>query len=296
MAEILDGKRISAQIRGEIRAQVKVLSDQNFLVPGLAVLLVGENPASNLYVSRKQADCREVGFFTREFRFAVTATQEEILACINSLNADEAIHGILVQLPLPKHLNEQAILRAIASEKDVDGFHPLSMGKLITGEETFFPCTPFGIIELLHRHSIPIAGKKALVIGRSNIVGKPMALLLLREHATVTIAHSRTINMEQEVAMAEILVVSIGKPTIIPGKWIRPGAVVIDVGINFVSDPKDPGKTRLIGDVDFEGAQKRAAYITPVPGGVGPMTRTMLLLNTLKARNNLSCTTKNLGE
>jgi len=285
MAEILNGKELAAAIREEIREKVRLISQKHEPIPGLAVILVGSNPASVSYIAGKKKACQEVGFYSKEISLKEDTPQEALCQNIRILNKDPKIHGILVQLPLPKHIDTELVIRQIAPEKDVDGFHPINMGSLLLGEHSFVPCTPLGILEILKRKNIPISGKKALVIGRSNIVGKPMGVLLLRENATVTFAHSKTLNLEEEIAKAEILVSAIGKPQFIKGEWIKEGAVVIDVGINYVPDPKNPNSNRMVGDVDFETAKNRASFITPVPGGVGPMTNAMLLANTLKARN-----------
>ena len=283
MAIILDGKKLSETIKNEIAAEVKKLADSSKPVPGLAVLIVGNNPASKTYVSSKKKACAATGIYSLEVALDESITQEKLIEEINKLNNDEKINGILLQLPLPKHLDEHAALEAIKPEKDVDGFHPINVGKLYIGLDTFVPCTPKGIMELLKRYEVSIAGKNAVVIGRSNIVGKPIAALLMKENATVTIAHSKTQNLPELVKTADIVVAAIGKPNFVKGEWIKEGAVVIDVGINSVDDPTSPKGYKLVGDVEYEEASKRASYITPVPGGVGPMTIAMLLSNTLKA-------------
>jgi methylenetetrahydrofolate dehydrogenase (NADP+)/methenyltetrahydrofolate cyclohydrolase len=247
------------------------------IVPGLAVVLVGDDPASRVYVGSKEKACQQLGIYSEVHRLPASTTQEDLLFLIGKLNRQSNINGILVQLPLPKHIEEKAVLDAISVTKDVDGFHPMSVGNLVIGDESLLPCTPAGVIELVKRSGIDISGKHAVVIGRSNIVGKPVAMLLLREHATVTICHSRTADMEAIAKTADILVVAIGKPKAIGRRFVKPGAVVIDVGINRLPDGK------LAGDVDFEDVLDVAGYVTPVPGGVGPMTITMLMLNTLKA-------------
>ena len=279
-ATIIDGKAISNAIRGEIRAETEALKACG-IVPGLAVVLVGDDPASKVYVRNKEKACLETGFHSEVHRLPAETTQDELLALIDRLNGDPAIHGILVQLPLPKHIDEKAVIGAIRPDKDVDGFHPVNTGNLVIGDDSLLPCTPAGCIELLKRSGIAIAGKRAVVIGRSNIVGKPAALLLLREHATVTICHSRTANLEEIARQADILVVAIGKPKAIDARYVKPGAVVLDVGVNRLPDGK------LAGDVDFESASEVAGWITPVPGGVGPMTITMLLRNTLIAAKRI---------
>ncbi|RCK78591.1 MAG: Methylenetetrahydrofolate dehydrogenase (NADP+) [Candidatus Ozemobacter sibiricus] len=286
-ATILDGAATARTIRDEVAAAVAALRQAGGPPPGLAVVLVGEDPASRVYVAQKHKACQEAGFHSEVITLPGTASEAHVLAEIARLNADPAIHGILVQVPLPSQIDQSRVMHAIDPRKDVDGFHPVNVGKLTMGDDTFFPCTPLGCLELLKRYRIPIQGKRALVIGRSNIVGKPVALLLLREHATVTIGHSRTVDLPGEVARADIVVAALGKPRFVQGAWIKEGAVVLDVGINQVPHPDQPGKTRLVGDVDFETARERAAFITPVPGGAGPMTIAMLLQNTLKARHLL---------
>ena len=284
MATILDGKKLSDTIKSEIGKEVKKLTESSHFPPGLAVIIVGNNPASKTYVSSKKKACAATGIYSIEIALDESISQEKLIEEINKLNNDEKINGILLQLPLPKHLDEHAALEAINPEKDVDGFHPINVGKLYIGLDTFVPCTPKGIMELLKRYEVTIAGKNAVVIGRSNIVGKPIAALLMKENATVTIAHSKTQNLPELVKTADIVVAAIGKPNYVKGEWIKEGAVVVDVGINSVDDPSSPKGYRLVGDVEFDEAEKRASYITPVPGGVGPMTIAMLLSNTLKAR------------
>lgn len=275
-AQIIEGKKISDLIREEMRQKTADLKEQG-VIPGLAVVLVGEDAASKVYVSSKEKACQQLGFYSEVHRLSETASEEELLTLIDTLNNQKSINGILVQLPLPKHINEKAVIDAISVDKDVDGFHPESVGNLVIGDDSLLPCTPAGVIELIKRSGVEIAGKHAVVIGRSNIVGKPVAMLLLREHATVTICHSRTSNMEELARQADILVVAIGKAKAIDRKFVKPGAIVIDVGINRLSNGK------LAGDVDFEDCLETAGYITPVPGGVGPMTITMLMSNTITA-------------
>ena len=284
MATILDGKKLSETINSEIAEEVKKLADSSKDVPGLAVIIVGDNPASKVYVASKKKACAKAGIFSLEVALDKNITQEKLIEEIQKLNNDDRINGILLQLPLPKHLDEHVALEAISPEKDVDGFHPTNVGKLYIGLDTFIPCTPKGVIEILKRYNISISGKNAVVIGRSNIVGKPVAALLMKENATVTIAHSKTQNLPELVKNSDIVVSAIGKPKFVKGEWIKEGAVVIDVGINSVDDPSSPKGYKLVGDVEFEEASKRASYITPVPGGVGPMTIAMLLSNTLKAK------------
>jgi methylenetetrahydrofolate dehydrogenase (NADP+) / methenyltetrahydrofolate cyclohydrolase len=278
---IIDGKQISAKVKGEVAEAVKGLASRGIRV-GLTVVRVGEDPASAIYVRGKRKDCEEVGIHSDEHHLPATTSQADLLALVARLNADPAVHGILVQLPLPKGIDERAILDAISPAKDADGFHPFNVGALsigITGVPR--PCTPAGVMRMLDEAKVDPKGKRAIVIGRSNIVGKPMAAMLLERHATVTIAHSRTADLAAEVARAEIVVAAIGKAELVKGEWIREGATVIDVGMNRLADGK------LVGDVEYELAARRAAAITPVPGGVGPMTRAMLLVNTVE----LACRT-----
>ena len=287
MAIILDGKKLSETIKSEIGEEVKKLADSSQLPPGLAVIIVGNNPASKVYVSSKKKACAATGIYSLEVALDENITQDKLLDEINKLNNNDKIHGILLQLPLPKHLDEHKALEAISPDKDVDGFHPTNVGKLYIGLDTFVPCTPKGVIEILKRYNISISGKNAVVIGRSNIVGKPVAALLMKENATVTIAHSKTQNLPELVKKSDIVVAAIGKPNFVKGEWIKEGAVVVDVGINSVDDPSSQKGYRLVGDVEFEEAEKKASFITPVPGGVGPMTIAMLLSNTLKSRKNI---------
>lgn len=273
MAMIIDGKAISAKVREEIRLEVEKMDKK----PGLAVIIVGEDPASKVYVRNKAKGCEEVGFYSEVHALPENTTESELLALINKLNDSDKINGILVQLPLPKHLDEKAVINAIRPDKDVDAFHPVNTGKIMIGDYDFLPCTPAGVMRLLSESGIEVSGKKCVVVGRSNIVGKPQAMLLLQQNGTVTICHSRTKNLKEECLGADILVVAIGKAKFITGEYIKPGATVIDVGM----DRDENGK--LCGDVDFESAEKVAGAITPVPGGVGPMTIAMLLTNTLKS-------------
>ena len=277
MAMRIDGKAISAQIRGEIREACEVFVAENGYAPGLAVVIVGEDPASQVYVRNKKRACEEVGFYSEGYELPENTTQEELNALVDKLNADERIHGILVQLPLPKHLNETEVLLRIRPEKDVDAFHPYNVGKIMIGNPDFLPCTPAGVMALLERSNIEIAGKKCVVIGRSNIVGKPMAMLLLHANGTVTVCHSRTKDLAAVTREADILVVAIGRADFVGADMVKEGAVVIDVGMNRRADGK------LTGDVDFAAVEPIASAITPVPGGVGPMTITMLMQNTLTA-------------
>ena len=273
MAIILDGKALAAKCKQEVKKEAESLAR----TPGLAVIIVGNNPASRVYVNSKRKDCEECGFLSEEYALPEETTQGELISLIQQLNVREDIDGILCQLPLPDGIDEEAVLMAISPEKDVDGFHPMNMGALLVGKEGFLPCTPYGIMEILKEYDIDPKGKRCVVIGRSNIVGKPMALLLLRENCTVTVCHSRTKNLPEICRTADILVAAIGKPRFIKGDWIKPGAAVIDVGINRLEDGS------ITGDVDYEAASQVAGWITPVPGGVGPMTIAMLLKNTLEA-------------
>ena len=277
MAKIIDGKAISAQIRSELAEETMAFLDKNGFVPGLAVVIVGEDPASQVYVRNKCRACEEVGFYSESYELAADTTQEELEALIDELNENPEIHGILVQLPLPKHLDETRVLLKIRPEKDVDAFHPYNVGKIMIGDYSFLPCTPAGVMALLERSGVEIVGKNCVVIGRSNIVGKPMAMLLLHANGTVTICHSRTKNLAEVCREADILVVAIGKADFVGADMVKPGAVVIDVGMNRRADGK------LTGDVNFAEVEPIASAITPVPGGVGPMTITMLMQNTLTA-------------
>ncbi|MGW8442307.1 bifunctional methylenetetrahydrofolate dehydrogenase/methenyltetrahydrofolate cyclohydrolase FolD [Paenibacillus sp. S33] len=275
-APIIDGKQISQDIRASIQQEVIRLKEHRFQ-PGLAVVLVGEDPASQVYVKNKEKACHDLGYYSEVHRLSADTSQEALLKLVDKLNHQSTIHGILVQLPLPKHIHEKAVIDAIAVEKDVDGFHPVNVGNLVIGDDSLLPCTPAGVIELIKRAGVEIAGKHAVVIGRSNIVGKPVSLLLQRENATVTMCHSRTANIGDLSRQADILVVAIGKANFIDASFVKPGAVVIDVGMNRLENGK------LTGDVDFESVKQVSGPITPVPGGVGPMTITMLMQNTLVA-------------
>ena len=276
MAEIIDGKKISAQVRAEIKEKCQKLIEKG-VTPGLAVIIVGEDPASKVYVRNKKKACEEVGFFSEVYELPESTTEDELLTLVKRLNTDDKIHGILVQLPLPKHLDDKIIISNINPEKDVDAFHPSNVGKIMIGEYDFLPCTPAGVMVLLEKSGIEISGKECVVVGRSNIVGKPQAMLLLHANGTVTVCHSRTKNLAEVTRRADILVVAIGKADFITGDMVKEGAVVIDVGMNRNAEGK------LTGDVDFASVEPKASYITPVPGGVGPMTITMLLQNTLTA-------------
>lgn len=280
-SKIIDGKEFAAGLRQRIAAQVATLVSQHKLKPGLAVVLVGENPASQVYVRSKGKQTVEVGMNSFEHKLPETTSQKDLLALVDKLNRDPAVNGILVQLPLPKQIDEQAVINAIDPDKDVDGFHVVNAGRLATGGEGLVPCTPLGCLLLLKSRLGTLEGKRAIVVGRSNIVGKPMAQLLIRESCTVTVAHSRTKDLPGECRRADIVVAAVGRPEMIRGDWIAPGAVVIDVGINRVDTPD--GKGRLVGDVAYDEAFRHAGAITPVPGGVGPMTIAVLLQNTVTA-------------
>ena len=279
MGELIDGKAVAARVRAEVKADVERLKAERGLVPGLTVVRVGEDPASKVYVTGKKKAAEEVGFHSWEEHPDEHVTQEALLALVEKLNADPAVHGILVQLPLPKHIDAERIISAVKPEKDVDGFHPVNAGRLSLGKPLLQPCTPYGVMRLLKEVGCNPSGKRAVVVGRSNIVGKPMALMLLAADATVTLCHRKS-NLAAEVAQADILVAAVGVPELIKGEWIKPGAVVIDVGMNRMPDGK------LKGDVEFAAAKERASFITPVPGGVGPMTIAMLMRNTLEAARN----------
>jgi methylenetetrahydrofolate dehydrogenase (NADP+)/methenyltetrahydrofolate cyclohydrolase len=280
MAAIIDGKAVAKEVQKQIKEEVEGLDRRWGWAPGLAVVLVGDDPASHIYVRNKEKACREVGIKSFEYLLPATISEKELLALVHQLNKDNDVHGILVQLPLPPHIRAEKVLEAISPRKDIDGFHPMSQGMLLLGGDGFRPCTPLGIMKLLAAAGCDPKGKTAVVVGRSNIVGKPVALMLLEKHATVTICHSRTASLRDEVGRADILVVAIGKAGLVRGDWIKPGAVVIDVGVNRLASGK------LTGDVEFDSAKERASAITPVPGGVGPMTICMLLYNTLKAAKN----------
>ena len=273
---IINGKEIGQEIRKSVEKRVEKLKQQG-VTPGLAVILVGENPASKTYVANKQKSCEAIGMFSELIKLQEDATQEALLDQIRELNEREDIHGILVQLPLPKHIDEEAVIATISPEKDVDGFSPISVGKMMLGQDTYLPCTPFGVMKLLEHSGIEVAGKHAVIVGRSHIVGKPMGQLLLQKDATVTYTHSKTPDLPAFTKQADILIAAVGRTNFITKDHIKPGAVVIDVGINRDEDNK------LCGDVDFAGVSEVASHITPVPGGVGPMTITMLLENTVQA-------------
>jgi methylenetetrahydrofolate dehydrogenase (NADP+)/methenyltetrahydrofolate cyclohydrolase len=284
LAKKIDGKQIAADLRIKMQAAVAALKAQHGWVPGLAVVMVGTHAPSQIYVRNKQKSAKEVGLNSFEYNLPATTSQDALLELITALNADQKVHGILVQLPLPQHIDPNAVIDAIAPAKDVDGFHVINAGRLAVGQPAMIPCTPKGCLYLLKDHlKLPLAGQRALVIGRSNIVGKPMAALLLAEGCTVTVAHSKTINLPDECARADIIVAAVGRPEMIKGEWIKPGAVVIDVGINRVEDSSNPKGYYVTGDVEYASAAERASAITPVPGGVGPMTIAGLISNTIKA-------------
>lgn len=276
MAKLLKGKEVSDRIKDELKEEITKLKERG-INPGLAVILVGDDPASKVYVSNKKKACEYVGINSYEYVLPAETSQDEVIELINKLNNDDKVSGILCQLPVPKHIDEQAIINAINPKKDVDAFHPVNVGKIMTGNYDFVPCTPAGVMELVKESGIDVNGKECVVVGRSNIVGKPMSMLLLHKNGTVTVCHSRTQNLAEKTRNADILVAAVGIPNFITGDMIKPGAVVIDVGINRIAPKK------LVGDVEFESAEKIAGAITPVPGGVGPMTIAMLMKNTVKA-------------
>ena len=289
-AKIIDGKAFAAKIREQVAVHVAALKAEHQITPGLAVVLVGEDPASQVYVRSKGKQTTEVGMNSYEHKLDADTSEADLLALIDQLNADPAVHGILVQLPLPDHLNEDLVINSIAPEKDVDGFHISNVGLLGTGQKSMVPCTPLGCLMMLRDHHGSLSGLDAVVIGRSNIVGKPMVQLLLNDSCTVTVAHSRTKNLPDVVRRADIVVAAVGRAQMVPGDWIKPGATVIDVGINRIDKPE--GGTRLVGDVDYDSCAAVAGAITPVPGGVGPMTIACLLANTVTA----CCRTNGVAE
>ncbi len=282
-ATVIDGKAFAANLRADIGRRVALLKQRHGLTPGLSVVLVGEDPASQVYVRNKGKATLEAGMKSDTYTLSPDASHEEVMAKVGELNNDASVHGILVQLPLPDQVDSDAILNAIDPDKDVDGFHTLNVGRLTSGQDAMAPCTPVGCMIMLKEVVGDLTGKRAIIVGRSNIVGKPMATLLLREHCTVTIAHSRTRDLAAECRRADIVIAAVGRPRMIEGDWIKPGATVIDVGINRIDDASRKSGTRLVGDVDFDEAVKVAGAITPVPGGVGPMTIACLLKNTLTA-------------
>ena len=284
---LIDGKKISDDIKYELEEKIKPLQNAGKKVPGLVTILVGEDPASTVYVNMKSKACLKIGMLSKIERLSTDTTEEELLRVVNKYNNDPNFHGILVQLPLPKQINEDKIIESIFPEKDVDGFHPSSVGNLVIGKDTFFPCTPFGIVELLKRYNIETKGKHVVVVGRSNIVGKPIANMMLQKkdgaNSIVTICHSAASDLTQYTKQADILIAAIGRANFITADMVRDDAVVIDVGINRIDDPSAKKGYRIVGDVDFENVSKKSSYITPVPGGVGPMTIAMLLWNTYKS-------------
>jgi len=285
-AKIIDGRQIAAQMREELKQRIAVLR-QRGIQPGLAVILAGDDPASQSYVKSKAKACAEIGIYSVDNRLPAAVSEEELLSRIEQFNRNERVHGILVQLPLPEHIDEVRVLMAISPEKDVDGFHPVNVGKMVIGQRCFLPCTPHGIVQMLVRSGVQLEGAEVVIVGRSNIVGKPLANLLIQKsrlgNATVTVCHTKTRNLAEHVQRADIVIAAAGRPRTITAEMVREGAVVIDVGVNRVEDPAAKNGYRLVGDVDFESVQQKASMITPVPGGVGPMTITMLLYNTVES-------------
>ena len=285
-AKIIDGKQVAADMQAELKTEVAELKKEG-IVPGLGVILVGEDPASQSYVTAKERTCAELGIYSDDNRLPANTTQEQLIALINKMNADPKINGILVQLPLPKHLNEGEVLLAISPDKDVDGFHPTNIGKMVAGQPAFLPCTPHGVIKLLQRNGVKIEGAHAVIVGRSNIVGKPIANMLIQKNAngnaTVTVCHTRTKDLASYTRQADIIIAAAGRPNTITADMVKDGVVVIDVGVNRVEDATKKRGYRLTGDVDFEAVKEKASLITPVPGGVGPMTITMLMYNTTES-------------
>ena len=285
-AKIIDGKQIAACLRSELKIEVAKLKKQS-IVPGLGVILVGQDPASQSYVTAKEQACEEIGIYSDDNRLPENTTQKELIALVNKMNADPKINGILVQLPLPKHFDESEVLLTINPEKDVDGFHPINIGKMVAGEKAFLPCTPHGVIQLLQRSGVKLEGADVVVVGRSNIVGKPVANMLIQKsptgNATVTICHTKTKDLASHTRRADIIIAAAGKPNTITADMVKDGVVVIDVGVNRIEDATKKKGFRLVGDVDFDAVKEKASLITPVPGGVGPMTITMLLYNTVES-------------
>jgi methylenetetrahydrofolate dehydrogenase (NADP+)/methenyltetrahydrofolate cyclohydrolase len=285
-AQIIDGKQVAADMRAELKNEVAKLKEKG-IVPGLGVILVGEDPASQSYVTAKERTCEDIGIYSDDNRLPAETSQEELIALVERMNKDPKIHGILVQLPLPKHLNEAEVLLKIDPAKDVDGFHPMNVGKMVVGEKAFLPCTPHGVIQLLIRSGVKIEGAEVVIVGRSNIVGKPLANMLIQKNATgnatVTVCHTRTKDLDSHTKRADILIAAAGRPNTITADMVKEGVVVIDVGVNRVEDATKKKGYRLVGDVDFEAVKEKASLITPVPGGVGPMTITMLMYNTVES-------------
>ncbi len=294
-AKIIDGKQVAADMRAELKDTVAKLKEEG-IVPGLAVVLVGEDPASKSYVTAKERACEDIGIFSDDNRLPADTSQEDLMALVDKLNKDPKINGILVQLPLPKHLDESQVLLAIDPDKDVDGFHPINVGKMVVGEDAFLPCTPHGIIQLLMRNNIKIEGAEVVIVGRSNIVGKPVANMLIQKsdtgNATVTVCHTRTKDLAAHCKRADIIIAASGYPNTVTADMVKDGAVVIDVGVNRVEDATKKRGYRLVGDVDFEAIKEKASFITPVPGGVGPMTITMLLFNTVESAQRAAAKAK----
>jgi methylenetetrahydrofolate dehydrogenase (NADP+)/methenyltetrahydrofolate cyclohydrolase len=285
-AQIIDGKQVAADMRAELKEETAKLKEQG-IVPGLGVILVGEDPASNSYVTAKERTCEDLGIYSDDNRLPEETSQQELLALVEKMNNDPKINGILVQLPLPKHLNEAEVLLAIDPDKDVDGFHPMNVGKMMVGEKAFLPCTPHGVIQLLMRSGVTIEGANVAIVGRSNIVGKPLANMLIQKNATgnatVTVCHTRTKDLADKTKQADIVIAAAGRPNMVTADMVKEGVVVIDVGVNRVEDETKKRGYRLVGDVDFEAVKEKASLITPVPGGVGPMTITMLMFNTVES-------------
>jgi methylenetetrahydrofolate dehydrogenase (NADP+)/methenyltetrahydrofolate cyclohydrolase len=291
-AQVIDGNKIAARIRGELELEIKALKEKHGVTPGLAVILVGENPASQQYVKNKNKAAHEIGIYSEQHNLPKETTEAELLALVARLNGEPKIHGILVQLPLPKHIDEKKVLLLIDPEKDVDGFHPLNLGRMMVGDPAYLPCTPHGVVKMLAYSGVKTSGRHVVVLGRSNIVGKPVANMLVQKaenaDATVTICHSRTRDLPSVTRQADILIAAIGQPEFVTADMVKPGAVVIDVGVNRVDDPSSPKGFRWVGDVRYEEVAAKASAISPVPGGVGPMTITMLLYNTVEsARRHL---------
>ncbi|MFZ9010460.1 MAG: bifunctional methylenetetrahydrofolate dehydrogenase/methenyltetrahydrofolate cyclohydrolase FolD [Anaerohalosphaeraceae bacterium] len=285
-AQIIDGKQVAADMRAELKEKVAELKAKG-VTPGLAVVLVGDDPASKSYVTAKERACEEIGIYSNDNRLAADTSEEDLLTLIDKLNKDSKVNGILVQLPLPKHIDEDKVLLAIDPAKDVDGFHPVNVGKMVVGQDAYLPCTPHGVIQLLLRSNVKLEGAEVVVVGRSNIVGKPVANMLIQKsptgNATVTVCHTRTKNMAEHVKRADIVIAAAGWPNTVTADMVKDGAVVIDVGVNRIEDATKKRGYRLVGDVDFDGVKEKASLITPVPGGVGPMTITMLLYNTVQS-------------
>jgi len=285
-AQVIDGKQVAADMRAELKSECARLKEKG-IVPGLGVVLVGEDPASKSYVTAKEKACEDIGIYSDDNRLPAETSQAELMALVDKLNRDAKINGILVQLPLPKHLNESEVLLAIDPQKDVDGFHPVNVGKMVVGEKAFLPCTPHGVIKLLQRSGVKIEGAEVVIVGRSNIVGKPLANMLIQKNdmgnATVTVCHTRTRNLAEHTLRADIVIAAAGRPNTVTADMVKEGVAVIDVGVNRVEDATKKRGYRLVGDVDFEAVSEKASLITPVPGGVGPMTITMLLYNTVES-------------